>query len=451
MTSPTTTEKDLLAAIYAAPDDDGPRLVYGDWLVEQGNPRGELVQVQSRLAMPSTTPADRRKLRTAENKLLKAQMPEIVAPIIAIGERHRTLYKKSIEEAFWVTVASQVKAELVRGFIDFVRVPATLLFYIDQLFEIAPLLTRLEIVPEPPVSLPPAIEWEAFASSRHFQKLRSLRININCTGDSGARKLAGCAPLSNLVELEVAGSRSWEGSGVAPEHELTLQGARALAASPHLTKLKKLTLEDSHLRSDGVEALLSGSLDLEELNVANNVCDAEVFTRIARSPKAPSLRRLTLRNTDYDAAPLKEFASSPNLAKLEFLDLEKCDLGPKGIDAFLDAFSLPSLTDLIVASNSLGDAGGTSLGKSEKLKNLQFLDVTKNRLGKKAIAAIASSPHLANLKKLLINDRESEDARNSLLKSETLKETQIYYRGHLLSRDTSSTKKEKKKRAESDD
>src|SRR5262245_27467685 len=33
-------------AVLAAPDDDGPRLVYADWLSERGDPRGELIQVQ---------------------------------------------------------------------------------------------------------------------------------------------------------------------------------------------------------------------------------------------------------------------------------------------------------------------------------------------------------------------------------------------------------------------
>jgi uncharacterized protein (TIGR02996 family) len=39
-------EDDLLAAIAAAPDEDGPRLVYADLLQEQGNPRGEFITLQ---------------------------------------------------------------------------------------------------------------------------------------------------------------------------------------------------------------------------------------------------------------------------------------------------------------------------------------------------------------------------------------------------------------------
>ena len=37
---------ELLAQIYAAPDDDTPRLVYADWLQQRGDPRGEFIALQ---------------------------------------------------------------------------------------------------------------------------------------------------------------------------------------------------------------------------------------------------------------------------------------------------------------------------------------------------------------------------------------------------------------------
>jgi uncharacterized protein (TIGR02996 family) len=39
-------ERTLFAAILAAPDDDEPRLVYADWLMERGDPRGEFIAMQ---------------------------------------------------------------------------------------------------------------------------------------------------------------------------------------------------------------------------------------------------------------------------------------------------------------------------------------------------------------------------------------------------------------------
>ncbi|MBA2539860.1 MAG: TIGR02996 domain-containing protein [Deltaproteobacteria bacterium] len=42
------TEADLLARIYEHPEDDAPRAVYADWLLERENPRGEFIVLQLR-------------------------------------------------------------------------------------------------------------------------------------------------------------------------------------------------------------------------------------------------------------------------------------------------------------------------------------------------------------------------------------------------------------------
>lgn len=39
--APAAAEGELLAAVRARPAEDGPRLVYADWLLERGDPRGE--------------------------------------------------------------------------------------------------------------------------------------------------------------------------------------------------------------------------------------------------------------------------------------------------------------------------------------------------------------------------------------------------------------------------
>jgi len=40
----------FLEAIAEAPDEDTPRLIYADWLMEQGDPRGEFIRCQVELA-----------------------------------------------------------------------------------------------------------------------------------------------------------------------------------------------------------------------------------------------------------------------------------------------------------------------------------------------------------------------------------------------------------------
>lgn len=62
----------LLAAIYAAPDDDGPRLVFADTLTERGDERGELISIQLARARGAATSAqlfrERELLRDAKRR-----------------------------------------------------------------------------------------------------------------------------------------------------------------------------------------------------------------------------------------------------------------------------------------------------------------------------------------------------------------------------------------------
>lgn len=60
--APVTTDRQLLRAILEKPEDDAPRLIYADWLEEDGQPeRAEFIRVQCELARcPSEIRADRR-------------------------------------------------------------------------------------------------------------------------------------------------------------------------------------------------------------------------------------------------------------------------------------------------------------------------------------------------------------------------------------------------------
>jgi uncharacterized protein (TIGR02996 family) len=43
-------DETFIRAIRAAPEDDAPRLIYADWLEEQGNVRGEYLRLEVQLA-----------------------------------------------------------------------------------------------------------------------------------------------------------------------------------------------------------------------------------------------------------------------------------------------------------------------------------------------------------------------------------------------------------------
>src|SRR5262245_1361961 len=69
------THDAFLQAILETPDDDAPRLVYADWLEEQGDPHGPFIRLQCQLAaMADDDP--RRLLLEAEEARLEAGLRE---------------------------------------------------------------------------------------------------------------------------------------------------------------------------------------------------------------------------------------------------------------------------------------------------------------------------------------------------------------------------------------
>lgn len=71
-------ETELLAAVYAQPDDDRPRLVYADYLMERNDPRGRLIALQCR---PRRGPKRRsHHLLTHHERLLLGPLNRALGP-----------------------------------------------------------------------------------------------------------------------------------------------------------------------------------------------------------------------------------------------------------------------------------------------------------------------------------------------------------------------------------
>src|SRR2546421_13075781 len=63
-------QRSLEAALVADRDDLGAHSAYADYLNEQGNPRGEFIQVQLALEDPKRSSAERARLQQREQELL---------------------------------------------------------------------------------------------------------------------------------------------------------------------------------------------------------------------------------------------------------------------------------------------------------------------------------------------------------------------------------------------
>jgi len=72
-------DAELLAAIWSSANDDGPRLVYADFLQERGDPRGEFIMLQCERALDAAKRARMRELKNAHwNKWLGPLRPAVL-------------------------------------------------------------------------------------------------------------------------------------------------------------------------------------------------------------------------------------------------------------------------------------------------------------------------------------------------------------------------------------
>ena len=58
MATTSNRERELLELIWAEPDNDDARLVYGDWLLQHGDPRGEFIMLQMKRETHPLSPSE---------------------------------------------------------------------------------------------------------------------------------------------------------------------------------------------------------------------------------------------------------------------------------------------------------------------------------------------------------------------------------------------------------
>jgi uncharacterized protein (TIGR02996 family) len=386
-----THDEAFLQAIRENPEDDGPRLVYADWLEEQGRPeRAELVPVQCELARLEPDAPRYPALCSRERELL---------------DRHGKEWSKPLRRYARVFTFR-------RGFPDHATLPLdTFLRHADEIFAIAPLwhVKLREVKYRTTDRVPELADCLALArvssldldtnnlgvgqartlfSSPHVARLTALDLTNNSVGVSGTQALANSPHLSRLTRLHVGSNKVAD------------NGLRALVESPMLARLRTLGLHGNGLSAAGVEALALSpqAAGLEELDLSLN---GRAFPGAARflagSPYLPRLHTLNLgHNGALTEEDLVVLANAPGLPALKNLSLANCRFNP--------------MNALVRGPRPLAGAEGfTSLVLGPLLGRLRSLDLSNNYLGLPGAAAVAASPQAANLVCLRLEHCHFED------------------------------------------
>jgi uncharacterized protein (TIGR02996 family) len=267
----------LLYDVLLHPKDDAPRLALAEKLRAAGDPRGELIVAQCRLAQRGLSPAERHTLRRRVEEL-----------------------RATHGDAWSGNAAGLGPIVFRRGFVDEVATSGDALApRAGALFASEP-ITRL-VVTNAPAFLAPLAMASAFSRVLHL----TLRGPI---GDAGAKLLATAlshreAPIERLnldscgVGPEgisaLAGSMGGCVSLALTGNPLGDEGVAVLARTKGLASLVKLYLSETEMTDEGATALAKGAhVSLTHLAVARNELTTAGLAALAKSKKLRRLRWL---------------------------------------------------------------------------------------------------------------------------------------------------------------
>jgi uncharacterized protein (TIGR02996 family) len=355
----------LLQAILERPDDDAPRLVYADALMAEGDPRGELIQVQCAL-----------KARRGETSGLMT--------------RERALL--SAHKAKWEEPYGHVALVWSRGF------PESVIGNGRELLKALPKCVDELPIRSVTVSSTDRPSFVALTKLPALRRVAELEISGSdryddwTIGDEGAIALAA-APMDALRRLTLGPNR------------ISLDGSSRFAFALWIMKLTKFVISGTALDPNVVASLVvvrelsiqgssvpctSLSNDVERLRLSD-------CRLIGALPKLPNLHTLILDQSRIGDEGALEIARGP-FPKLEVLRLDHNGIGDIGAAA-LSATQLP-LIELNLSNNYIKPTGATALAESSALSKLLRLDLQDNQLGLAGVTALVNGRGLPALREL---------------------------------------------------
>jgi uncharacterized protein (TIGR02996 family) len=374
------TRAALEAALLDNPDDLATCMAYADHLHEQGDPRGELIQVQLALEDSARSADERRKLRAREQALLKKHERTWLGPLAPhlldgwTGDLNPDYYAGTQE----------VEHRWRRGFLDSLHVAW---------------LTRLlaqHLVDSPAAAL-----------------LRELRVD----GDGGSWG-------EDEVEFHGPPPRVRRPRG-AREHLALFE----LIGSPCLRALRVFRLGDEesdegwadcHCYAPGLEHVVAAMPRVEELHLlCKNYNPRKLFglhnldhlrvlqayhlddypvAILAKNPALGNLTHLWFHPHFFGSyregdgyLPYRQLAAlvgSPYLKKLVNLRFRLSSAGDRGVRLLIESGFLARLRVLDLRHGCVTDAGARLLADCPATRRLDLLDLGRNQLTAEGVALL---------------------------------------------------------------
>jgi uncharacterized protein (TIGR02996 family) len=330
---------DLLRAVLDAPEDDAPRLIYADWLDENGQPaRAEFVRLQCAM---DRIPPNTGRWRPLHDRSIRIEREWREA---WAGEILRQVWSATFRRGFLDQVAVTVEQFLSGAAEVLDREPVRLWeFKPVNFFQTGPSVVQLFRHPAfhrvRGLACGHALADELVTALVRAPGLDGLRALSVCSRFPGARAMAdlfSAAP--NLCELDaedmpLTNVRDlWRRGMPARLRRLGLAHCRVtdhaveqMAESAALARLEVLRLDGNDLSDRAAEAIAESDhlTGLRELSLAGLALGDSGAIALARSPALSNLRVLNLSGCYVDNAGAQALADSPHLDRLECLCLDE--------------------------------------------------------------------------------------------------------------------------------
>lgn len=371
-----TDEQPFLDAVSARPSDDGPRLVYAEFLDDAGDPdRAELVRVQIALArLPEEHPR-RPELADRQDELLtahSARWTEHLRDLVAGVE-----FRRGVPDSVSVYAGRFLSdgEELFRR----LRVRRV------RLLEAADVMPKL--VNSPLLASVAELDLcnnelgnagaALLARSPFLKSLESLDLAFNGLDDAGVTSLSRSSDFPNLTALSLNDNA-----------RITTAGLRELSESPFFAGLTTLDISGNDVDDAGVQVIAGGSgfPRLHTLRLKGNRIGDGGAAVLGRSPLLVRMLarspRLDLRENEIGPAGAASLAATAALDRCTVLDLADNFLADRGFAALVESRHLSRVHTLKLGGNQITDAaiGATRTTLPAFLARLRSLDLSRNRL-----------------------------------------------------------------------
>jgi uncharacterized protein (TIGR02996 family) len=336
----------LLRAIRAHPEEDTPRLMFADWLDEQGDEasrlRAEFVRLQCEIA------------RLADDDSDSQPLYEFL--------RDRDFVTRP--SADWTRIDDGIHRRLA------------LTMRADDLLK----RHGAGWVPKPPKGR--KLTWDGFHRGfphrielTSFRNLGKIAADLRAAAPTVTLAAPALAP-ENVDQLAEAGLLGWI-SGLELDTD-SGAGLRAFGHRPEAAGVRTVRVRYSG-SAETVSALVDSPhwIGLRELDLIATVVSAETAEELFRAKHLRSLRRLHVHGNNWPVETVRTFASG-GFSELASLRFSACDLDDAAAEVIAACPDLAKLRKLDLDHNNITGRGVTALLSSPQLARVAFLGLESN-------------------------------------------------------------------------